>query len=77
MGNVVPMFAVQQSDPVVHISIYILFLSFFLFFLFVLFVCFFRAASSAYGVSQARGRTEAAATGLHHSHSHVGSELHL
>ena len=35
MGNVVPMFAVQQSDPVVHISIYILFLSFCLFCLFV------------------------------------------
>ena len=31
----------------------------------------------AYGGSQARGRTGAAAAGLCHSHSNVGSELHL
>ena len=29
----------------------------------------------AYGGSQARGCSEAVATGLHHSHSNVGSEL--
>ena len=38
-----------------------------------LFVCF-RAASVAYGTSQARGQTKAAAASLHHSHSNVGSE---
>ena len=38
---------------------------------------FFRAASMAYGGSQARGRTRAVAASLHHSHSNVGSELIL
>ena len=38
---------------------------------------FFRAAPTAYGDSQARGRTGAAAADLHHSHSNAGSELHL
>ena len=48
-----------------------------------LFVClfwsfvFFRAARTAYGGSQARGRIGAAAAGLHHSHSNGGYELHL
>ena len=32
---------------------------------------------AAHGGSQARGQTEAAAAGLHHSHSNVGSKLHL
>ena len=35
------------------------------------------AAPSAYGGSQARGRIGAVATGLRHSHSHVGSEPRL
>ena len=39
------------------------------FFLFLL-----RATCVAYGASQARGPIRAAAAGLHHSHSHVGSE---
>ena len=39
--------------------------------------CLFRAAPMAYGCSQARGQMGAAATGLHHSHSNAGSELHL
>ena len=34
----------------------------------------FRAASSAYGGSQARGRIGAVAAGLGHSHSIAGSE---
>ena len=46
---------------------------FLLFFLFLV----FRAASEAYGSSQARGRIGATAAGLHHSHSNVGSELRL
>ena len=37
------------------------------FFLFFYFFVFFRAASSAYGSSQARGRIRAAAANLHHS----------
>jgi len=42
-------------------------------FFFPLFV-FFRAAPTAYGGSQARGRIRATADSLHHSHSNVGSE---
>ena len=45
--------------------------SFFFFFL------LFRATPSVYGGSQARGLMRAVATGLHHSHSNEGSELHL
>ena len=37
----------------------------------------FRATPEAYGGSQARGRIRAAASGLHHSHSNTGSEVHL
>ena len=36
-----------------------------------------RAASVAHGGSQARGLIGAVATGLHRSHSIMGSELHL
>ena len=35
------------------------------------------AAPAAYGDSQARGLIGAVATGLRHSHSNAGSELHL
>ena len=38
---------------------------------------FFRAASVAYGGSQARGPIGAVVAGLRQSHSNVGSELHL
>ena len=41
------------------------------------FPCFFRAAPEAHGGSQTRGRIRATAAGLHHSHSHAGSELCL
>ena len=37
-------------------------------------VCFFKATSKAYGSSQTRGWIEAAADGLHCSHSNAGSE---
>ena len=47
-----------------------LFISFFIF-------IFSRAAPVAYGGSQARGPIGATAAGLHHSHSHAGSELRL
>ena len=43
---------------------------------FFYFFAFFRAALVAYGGSQARGPTGAAATGLHHSHSNAGSLTH-
>ena len=42
-----------------------------------MFYCFFREASGAYGSSQAKGPIGAAAAGLHHSHSNMGSEPHL
>ena len=45
-------------------------------FYFILFV-FFRTAPAAYGSSQAGCRIGAAAADLCHSHSNVGSELHL
>ena len=45
------------------------------------FVCFFfpplRAASVAYGGSQARGCIRAVATSLHHSHGNEGCKPHL
>ena len=48
---------------------------FFFFFNFLFFL--FRATPTAYGSSQARGLIGAAASGLHHSHSNMGSEPHL
>ena len=47
---------------------------FFLFFFFFFFFCFFGTVPTAYGGSQARGWIGAAATDLHHSHSHTESE---
>ena len=41
---------------------------------FYLFVCFLRAAPIAYGSSQAKGQMKAVASGLHHSHSNIGSK---
>ena len=38
---------------------------------------FFLKESATYGSSQARGRTGAAAVGLHHRHSNAGSKQHL
>ena len=49
------------------------FFSFFFFFSFWL----FRTTHMAYGSSQAKGRIGATAAGLHHSHSNLGSQLHL
>ena len=43
----------------------------------IFFFCYFRAAPTAYGDFQARGQIEAVAASLHHSHSNMGSELHL
>ena len=40
----------------------------------IIIFCLFRAVPVAYGSSQARGRTRAAATGLYHSYSNTGSE---
>ena len=42
-----------------------------------IYLLFFRAASTAYGSSQARGHIGAVAAGLHHSHSNAGSEPRL
>ena len=46
-------------------------------FFFLVFFAFSRAAPSAYGGSQARGRIGALAAGLHQSHSNTGSEPRL
>ena len=43
----------------------------------VLFVLLFRTTPATYGGSQARGQIRATASGLHHSHSNVGSEPRL
>ena len=40
-------------------------------------VCVFRATPVAHGSSQARGPIGAAAAGLYHNHSNLGSELRL
>ena len=40
----------------------------------VVVVCLFMAAPTAYGGSQSRGLIGAAAAGLHHSHSNLGSK---
>ena len=67
----------QRNDTILKhedVSIFPRWISFsFFFFLF----CLFRAALVAHGGSQARGRTGAVATGLHHSHSNSRSEPHL
>ena len=43
----------------------------------IIIILLFRAALAAYGSSQDRGQIGATAAGLHHSHSHAGSEQHL
>ena len=55
---------------------YLFFLFFFLSFFFFFFLLF-RAAPTAYGSSQARGRIRAVAVSLHHSHSNAGSLTQL
>ena len=55
----------------------ILFIFFILYFLFVYLFAFSRAASVAYGGSQAKGQIGAIAAGLHQSHSNGGSEPRL
>ena len=45
------------------------------FFLFLSF-CLLGATLMAYGVSKARGQIRTAASGLHHSHSNLGSLTH-
>ena len=49
----------------------------YLFYLIIFKFLTFRAIPTAYGGSQARGLIGAVATGLHHSHSNVGSEPSL
>ena len=46
-------------------------------FLFVLGCLFFATILALYGSSQARGRIGGVAASLHHSHSNLGSKLHL
>ena len=73
--NIVPISAVQQSDPIIHIYTF----SFLLLLFFSVF-CLFAiswATPVAYGGSQARGPIGAIAAGLRQSHSNVGSEPRL
>ena len=44
------------------------------FYICIFIFCLFRAASTAYGDSQARGPIRSAAASLHHSHNNVGFE---
>ena len=55
-----------SQDPFVYQKVVLFFLAFCLF-------AFSRAATAAYGDSQARGRIGAVAVGLHQGHSNVGS----
>ena len=61
----------MRGGKLSHLVVFALFI-----YLFCLFA-FSRAASMAYGESQARGLSGAVAAGLHQSHSNMGSELHL
>ena len=58
-----------DGNPLYYYYYYLSFLFFFF--------AFSRAASVAYGGSQARGPVGAVAAGLHQSHSNAGSELRL
>ena len=49
----------------------------YLYFHTIIIVCLFRAPTTTYGSSQARGQIGATAAGLCHSHSNVGSEPRL
>ena len=44
---------------------------------YILIFFLFRTMSAPHGSVQARGRIEAAAASLHHSHSNTGSKQHL
>ena len=43
----------------------------------IIYIYIYLLFRAALGSSQARGRIGATAAGLHHSHSNMGSELHL
>ena len=46
-------------------------------FILIFYFCLSRATPTAYGGSQTRGQIRAVATGLHHSHSNMGSKPRL
>ena len=60
---------IKQGLPVHTLTCTLVYLLFFF--------CLFRAVPTAYGGSQGRDQIGAAATDLCHSHSNMGSELHL
>ena len=76
VGKVSRMVRSPSSPPKMHDYAVIRIDYLFVCFVFVNFV-FSRALPMAYGGSQARGLIRAVAAGLGHSHSSVGSELHL
>ena len=61
----------------VYVTRFKFYLFYFILFYFIYFFALSRATHAAYGSSQARGLIRAVAPGLHHSHSNVGSEMHL
>ena len=69
-----PLFGLSFHFCILHYCIRIQFFCFFGFFCFFL---LFRAALAACGGSQARCPIRATAAALPHSHSNMGSELHL
>ena len=68
--------SLNPMEYICHITI-VTELSVVISFVFIYFFCLFRAACVAYGSSQARGLTGAAAAGLHHSHSNTESKPSL
>ena len=64
-------------SPISHERSFVYFFAYSLYFILSYNFFFFRAASVAHGVSQARGLIGATAAGLRHSHSNMRSKLHL
>ena len=69
----VPFLAVALGSSHCLVNFFLFFSLLFSFF----FLSLFRAASTAYGSSQAKGLIRAIAARLHHSHSNAGSKLCL
>ena len=61
----------------VYIYVYIYIYMCIYIYIYIFFFCLFGAAPEAHGGFQAKGRIQAVATGLHHSHSSAGSKPHL
>jgi len=67
----------EEGVDLRSVSFFLSFSFFFFFFFGLFFLCPFRAASMAYGGSQARGLNRAVVAGLYHSHNNARSEPSL